>query len=368
MNRFAQVGIVAVVLGGCCFVCGVKECSAEKLLQIPPAGSPVLGTLTTAQADPNRLVLTARRGFNVAMSPFEERESQFWTLSPVGGDVVRLQLFARGRLWSVSVDPATGQVGFSPSAENVDQLWRVVLSDVASGGLRFESVRFVGNCLAGQADSTVMLQPASDSLAQVWYFDSVTPPATVQVPIQRLVTATVERNPVLPAVQTRLVNSERIELFVRISDLRTGAATDVRLPPGGFHDLEIERDAGATYVEKYEVVGPGGPLLSQQFVTPMPPASYYGFTVYQKFMQSIAIDRTGKSPTPIEDINFQAKSLGSFVLPAGDLFAGGEVDVMQLATQVDEAGGLRAVVPGVLDGADARVDPLEQAVRELQPQ
>lgn len=367
MNRFGQVRVCAVLSVFVAGVLDVSECRAERLLQFPQSGNPVLGTLTTEQTDPQRLVLTAGAGLSVAMRPLQNRESQFWTLAPVGRDLVRLQLFARGRLWSLSVDRTTGQVGFSRSAESLDQLWRVIPSTVSPGALRFESVTFSGNWLAGQGDSAVMLHPASDSAAQVWYFDEALPPPTVQVPIQRLVTATVQPNPPLAAVPTRLINSERSELLVRITDLRGGTSTDIRIPPGGFHDIEIGRDPGATFVEKYEVVGPAGPLLSQQFVTPVPPSSLYDVSVYQSFMQSIAIDRTGKSPNPIEDINFQAKSIGFFVIPAGDRFRGGELDVMQLAKQANNPGGVRSIAPNAFNRADERVDPLEQVIRELQP-
>ena len=365
MNRFVQVRVFAVVSVFAVVGFDTSDCRAQKLLQFPRDGNSVLGTLTTEQTDPQRLVLTGGGGLSVAMRPHQNRESQFWTLAPVGRDLARIQLFARGRLWSLSVDRATGQVGFSRSAESFDQLWRVISSKVSPGALRFESVTFVGNCLAGEIDSAVTLQPASDSAAQVWYFDAAPPPPTIQVPIQRLVTATVQPNPPLDSVQTRLINSGRSELLVRITDLRTGSSTDIRIQPGGFHDIEIERDAGATFIEKYEVVGPTGPLLSQQFVTPVPPSSLYDVSVYQKFLQSIAIDRTGKSPNPIEDVNFQAKSIGSFVIPAGDRFRGGELDVMRLAKQVDNPGGVRSIAPNVFNRADERVDPLEQVIREL---
>jgi len=366
MNRFVQVRLFAAALVLVAVDFDVRQCWAEKLLQFPQAGNPVLGTLTTEQTDPQRLVLTAGGGLSVTMRPLQNSESQFWTLSPVGRDLVRIQLFARGRLWSLAVDRMTGQVGFSRSAESIDQLWRVLPSRFSPGALRFESVTFVGNYLAGQVDSAVMLQPASDSASQVWYFDVSAPPPTIQVPIQRLVTATVEPNPPIPSVRTRLINSDRSELLVRITDLRTGVSTDVRISPGGGHDIELDRDAGATFIEKYEVVGPAGPLLSQQFVTPVPPSSFYDVSVYQKFLQSIAIDRTGKSPNPIEDINFQAKSIGLFVIPAGDGFSGGELDVMRLAKRANNPGGVRSIAPNAFNRADERVDPLEQVIREFQ--
>jgi hypothetical protein len=365
MNRFVQVRVFAVVSAFTVVVFDASDCRAQKLLQFPHHGNPVLGTLTTEQTDPQRWVLTAGGGLSVAMRPHQNRESQYWTLAPVGRDLVRIQLFARGRLWSLSVDRMTGRVGFSRSAESVDQLWRMISSKFSPGALRFESVAFVGNCLAGQVDSAVTLQPASDSAAQFWYFDAAPPPPTIEVPIQRLVTATVRPNPPLDSVQTRLVNSDRSELLVRITDLRAATSTDVRIPPGGFHDIEIDRDAGATFIEKYEVVGPTGPLLSQQFVTPVPPSSLYDVSVYQKFLQSIAIDRTGKSPDPIEDVNFQAKSMGFFVIPAGDRFRGGELDVIRLAKQAANPGGVRSIAPDAFNRGDERVDPLEQVIREL---
>lgn len=336
---------------------------ANPLLQLPPAGSPVLGTLTTQQTDPLRMVLTAGPQRTIAMQPLRPSDAQFWTLAPVGPGTFRVQLFAAGSLWSLAVDPGNGQVGFERSDQTHHQLWRVTSDRSTPGGLRLESFTFPGNFLAGDANSNVSLQSWSRSPSQIWYFDDAPPPPTIVVPLQKMVQQSVVPNPPLPPVTARLTNSNRNELLVRIANLTKGTATDVSIPSGGYQTVEFQRDSGATLVERYDVIGPTGVVFTQQFTTQVPPSVLYDVSVYEKFLQSIAIDRTGKSPNPIEDINYQPKSVGYFVIPAGDHFRGGNIDVFAQAKQANNPGGVRRIDPNTFNQPDQRVDPLEQMLR-----
>jgi len=343
----------------------LSNCFANPLLQLPPVGNPVLGTLTTEQTDPLRLVLTAGPMLSVAMQPQIPNQAQFWTLSPVSSDTFRVQLFASGSLWSLSVDPNSGQVGFQRSAQTHEQLWRVTPARSRPGAIRLESFVFPGNFLAGDANSSVSLQSWSRSPTQLWYFDTAPPPPTIAIPLQKMVQQSTESNPPLEPVVARFLNSNRNELLVRIGDLRTGISTDVSIPVGGHHDVEIQRDAGATFTERYDVIGPTGVILSQQFTTLVPPTILYDVSVYEKFLQSIAIDRTGKSPNRIEDINYQPKSVGYFVIPPGDQFRGGNVDVFGQAKQANNPGGVRRIDPNTFNQPADRVDPLEDVLRGI---
>jgi len=352
-----------VVLVACCMhSVGI----AQQRAQLPPPGTPIVGTLTSQQTDPHQLVLTAGPRLSVAMQPLLPSQAQYWTLASVGRNTVRLQLFQSGSLWSLVVEPASGRVGFERSAEKFEQLWRVTPSQAVAGALRFESIALPGNFLAGDANSAVSLQSFSGSPSQSWYFDAAPPPAAIQVPIQRLIAQSIDPNPPLPPVPTRLVNSNRNELLVRVTDLRTANATDISIPSGGFRDITLDRDAGATFTERYEVIGPFGVIFSQQLTTPVPPASFYDVSVYEKFLQSIAIDRTGKSPNPIEDINYQPKSIGFFIIPAGEQFRGGNLDVFAQARQSNNPGGVRRIDPNTFNNPKPRLDPLEQTLKELQ--
>ncbi|TVP93930.1 MAG: hypothetical protein EA381_20895 [Planctomycetaceae bacterium] len=349
-----------------CVVGFATTCIAEPLLQLPPVGNPVSGTLMTEQTEPLRLVLTAGPQRSVAMHPLRPSRGQFWTLSPVGPETFRVQLFEAGILWSLSVDPNTGQVGFRRSAQSHEQLWRVTPARSRPGAIRLESYAYPGNFLAGDANSMVSLQSWSRSPSQLWYFDTAPPPPSIAIPLQQLVQHSIRPNPPIPPVVARFVNSNRNELLVRIGDLRTGATKDVTIPAGGRHDVEIERDAGATFTERYDVIGPTGVLLSQEFTTRVPPTIRYDVSVYEKFLQSIAIDRTGKSPNPIEDINYQPKSVGYFVIPPGDQFAGGNIDVFGEATRANNAGAVRRIDPNAFNQPAERTDPLEDVLRGIQ--
>jgi len=340
-------------------------CLADPLLQLPQVGNPVLGTLTTEQADPLRLVLTAGPRLSVAMQPLRPSSAQFWTLSPVGTETFRLQLFEAGILWSLSVDPNTGQVGFQRSAQTFEQLWRVTPVRSRPGAIRLESYAYPGNFLAGGANSTVSLQSWSRSPNQLWYFDTAPPPPAISIPLQKLVQQSTQRNPPLEPVVARFFNSYSKELLVRIGELRTGNSNDITIPPGGHRDVEIERDAGATFTERYDVIGPAGVILSREFTTPVPPTILYDVSVYEKFLQSIAIDRTGKSPNPIEDINYQPKSVGYFVIPPGDQFRGGNVDVFRQAKQANNPGGVRRIDPNTFNQPGERTDPLDDVLRGI---
>ncbi len=84
--------------------------------------------------------------------------------------------------------------------------------------------------------------------------------------------------------------------------------------------IDVERDNGATKVETFEVRDVNGFWNRREFRTDIPPATLYDLSVYEEFLQSIAIDRTGTSPDPIEDVNYQPRSIGLFLLPPGSQF------------------------------------------------
>lgn len=362
VNYFGRIGVTLLVL-----IVGSlsNRCFANPLLQLPQPGNPVLGTLTTEQADPLGLVLTAGPQLTVAMQSLRGSQAQFWTLAPVGSGAFRVQLFAAGSLWSLSVDPNTGQVGFERSAQTFEQLWRITQERARPGTLRLESHAYPGNYLAGDANSAVGLQSWSRSPSQLWYFDTAPPPPAISIPLQKMVQQSISPNPPLKPVMTRLSNSNRNELLVRIADLRNGTSSDISIPAGGVQVFEFQRDAGATLTERYDVIGPTGVILSQEFTTQVPPMILYDLSVYEKFLQSIAIDRTGKSPNPIEDINFQPKSVGYFVIPPGGQFRGEPIDVYRWAVQANNPGGVRRIDPNTFNQPVERVDPLEDVLRGI---
>ena len=74
--------------------------------------------------------------------------------------------------------------------------------------------------------------------------------------------------------------------------------------------------------------------------TPVPPAPRYELVIHEWKLQSVAIDRTGKSPNVIEDTNFQGKGIGRFLLPPGDQLKSGTLDVVRTALEARNAGSV----------------------------
>ena len=111
----------------------------------------------------------------------------------------------------------------------------------------------------------------------------------------------------------KLVNDGRRELQVEIRDLQDQTRTrDIRIQPNSATDIELVRDAGGKRIEQFRVTTPYGYRSTREIVTEFEPAVRYELVVREWAMQSVAIDRTGKSPNVIEDINFQGRGIGRF--------------------------------------------------------
>lgn len=331
-------------------------------LPLPEPGTTEIRVLSTEDAADRGLVLTARPNGAVRMAPDRSSSNQFWVLSPVGRRTFRLQLFEAGQLWSLAASDSTGRVTLAPSARDASQLWRVIPSLVVPRAARLENVAFPSRSLAGSRDSVVSLERSSGGAAQQWYLDATPPPPTVVLPTVQLTEHAVRAAPQLPPVTARLVNSHNAELWVVVIDLRDGQTQRLTIPAGRTVDVQLDRDAGATLVETYQVISPLGEVYREEFVTPVPPAVLYDLAVYERFLQSIAIDRTGKSPNKIEDVNYQPKGVGVFSVPPGNRFSGGVIDVYQRAKEARNAGGLRPIDPDQWERRESEPGPLERAL------
>lgn len=333
-------------------------------LRLPEPGATEVRVLSTEDAAERGLVLTARTDGTVRMAPDGSSQNQFWVLSPVGRATFRLQLFEAGQLWSLAALGPAGRIALVPSARDAGQLWRVI--PTGAGAARLESVAFPSRSLAGSRDSVVTLERTSGGAAQQWYLDPAQPPPELVLPTVRLIEHAVRAARPLPSVTARLANSHNAELWVLVTDLRDGRSEGMKIPAGGAVDVQLDRDAGATLVETYQVVSPLGEVYREEFVTSVPPAVLYEITVYERFLQSIAIDRTGKSPTKIEDVNYQPKGVGIFVVPPGDRFSGGVLDVYRRAKAAGNPGGVRPIDPELWEPRDSAPDPLQRALEEAQ--
>jgi hypothetical protein len=173
-------------------------------------------------------------------------------------------------------------------------------------------------------------------------------------------------NPPLPNAKVRLRNDGPREVQVAIVDLRQDSVLrSLRLPPGQASEVELERDNGAKRVANYRVITPFGDVVTQEIVTDIPPAVRYELVVHEWAMQSIAIDRTGKSPNPIEDVNFQGRGIGRFSLPPGPQLQSGTIDVYSTAKQRGNAGAVAPLVPDDQEPRD-NASALERAILDAQ--
>ncbi|KAA5547022.1 hypothetical protein FYK55_00970 [Roseiconus nitratireducens] len=176
----------------------------------------------------------------------------------------------------------------------------------------------------------------------------------------------VPREP-LPPVTINLQNPGPRELRVTVNDLFNEAGTQqIRIAAGQTVPIQVQRDAGADRVQQVLTYAPDGRPITQEVVTPMPPVSRYELVVHEWRLQSVAIDRTGKSPNVIEDTQFQGRGLGRFTLPPGDQLTGGTIDVLRSAQAADNAGAVAPLVDDTNpDGTPAGTRPLSDLERIL---
>ena len=161
-----------------------------------------------------------------------------------------------------------------------------------------------------------------------------------------LVDAVVVPDPPLPPARLKLVNDGRREIQVEIRDLQDSVRTrTMRIRPNSSVDIELIRDTGGKRIEQFRLMTPYGYPRTREIVTEYEPAVRYELVVHEWAMQSIAIDRTGKSPNVIEDINFQGRGIGRFFLPPGPLLQSGVIGVYSAALRQQNGGTVPPLVP-----------------------
>lgn len=191
--------------------------------------------------------------------------------------------------------------------------------------------------------------------------------AAYRAPLPRsvLIESKIVANPLLEDAKVRLTNSGPRELLVQVRDLKTRQSQQLNIQPGSSKEIQLHRDPGGKRVARYQTTNLAGDTAVQEVVSDIRPTIRYEIIVREWVMQSIAIDRTGTSPSVIEDVNFQGKGLGRFTLPAGKYLRSGTLDVYRAAASVANAGAI-STIPAQEKVIGDGLSPLERAVRDLQ--
>ncbi len=260
-------------------------------------------------------------------------------------------------------------IKLQPIHNGADQLWRIQ-SVQGISGYCFESVLYPGMGLTCIPNQGLSLQNITYDPWQMWW--PQTPTFVLPPPQFRTVQQRVIANPPLRPVSARILNSHSDTLLVLIADRRHPQSIQkLRIPARGSELVQLERDPGGSIVETVETMDAFGNWNQRQFNTPIPPTVLYDVSVYEEFLQSIAIDRTGTSPNPIEDINYQPRSIGFFLVPPGDeLPEVAVVDAYRIAEDSQNPGAVRRLSPRDLPKANSApaADPLKDLLNKFQKQ
>ncbi len=258
-------------------------------------------------------------------------------------------------------------ISLLPIHNGADQLWRIQTMQ-GLAGYCFESVLYPGMALTCIPNQGLTLQNLTFDPWQVWM--PQVPTFALPPPQFRTVQHQVVANPPLRPVSARIVNSHSDTLLVLVADRRhTQSMQKLRIPSRGSELVQLDRDSGGTIVETVETMDAFGNWNQQQFKTPIPPTVLYDISVYEEFLQSIAIDRTGTSPNPIEDIHYQPRSIGFFLIPPGDeLPEVAEMDAYRIAQDSQNPGGVRKLNPRDLQQGNTSpaTDPLKDLLNKFQ--
>jgi hypothetical protein len=198
----------------------------------------------------------------------------------------------------------------------------------------------------------------ASSFPYVWGYN---PPQPRSVLIESKTVA----NPPLEPAKLELANGGPREISVTIVDLKTNTTEQRRIRPSERVEINVARDAGGKRLQRYQSVTLAGDSVVKEVVSEIRPAVRYEIIVHEWVMQSIAIDRTGKSPSVIEDVNFQGKGLGRFTLPPGNELQPGTLDVYQAAISVANRGSIAPITAQEKSIGDG-LSPLERAIENLQ--
>ncbi len=344
----------------------------------------------------DRQFLSMRDGNQFGLANQASGVDTAWYITPVSDNIVRLQKRYQNDWLAIGLGNAPDGIARSsrlnhqngafggggrrrsnsafpisllPINNGADQLWRIQTIQ-GNGGYCFESVLYPGMGLTCIPNQGLSLQNITYDPWQVWW--PQTPTFVLPQPQFRTVQNQIVPNPPLRPISAKITNSHSDTLLVLVADRRhTQTIQKLRIPSGGSERIQLDRDSGGTIVATVETMDAFGNWNQRQFNTPIPPAVLYDMSVYEEFLQSIAIDRTGTSPNPIEDINYQPRSIGFFLVPPGaELPDAAEIDVHRIAVDSQNPGAVRRLNPRDLQKPNAApaTDPLKNLLNKFQKQ
>ena len=304
-----------------------------------------------------------------------------WTITPVGGDMVRIQQSVGNQWLALGTDPQmAGGFGNGVLAQNrtrsqvrlvgisnsISQCWRL---QPFQGGYCFESVAMPGFGLTCVPNNGLWLQQIVYSPWQIWWPEQ--PTFALPQPGYRVLNEQIIQNAPLPPVSLRISNTHSDALLVLLADRRNPSALKkFRIPQGGSETVVLDRDSGSTVIQTVQWLDGFGNWDRREIQVPVPPAVLYDVSVYEEFLQSIAIDATGKSPNVIEDVNYQPRSVGFLLLPPGDQLQDNSViDVYRAAFDSQNPGAVRRLAPSDYNRSSSQgvpADPLKDLLEQLQ--
>jgi len=153
-------------------------------------------------------------------------------------------------------------------------------------------------------------------------------------PQSTLIESRVVESQRLPPVEIAFANTTNETLIVTLTDTHhPGRQPEYKIPPGESQRVKLPRDGSQTRIDAYQTFDPSGEPVRREVEVALDPEPRYEVAVQRVRIQSIAIDRTGKSPNVIEDINMQGIAVGRFALPPGDQLVAGTINVFTAATR-----------------------------------
>ncbi|GIW99507.1 MAG: hypothetical protein KatS3mg111_2840 [Pirellulaceae bacterium] len=305
------------------------------------------------------------RGGQVNLLRVPRGEETLWYVRNLGQDWIRIEYWDSNGIVALTADPTSG-LQLAPITADLRQLWSPI--GIAGRGWALRS-------LADSAWLMVLEEgrprlhrwPCSLPVA-TWIPSIVVRPPAFQ-PLLRTIDTRIEPQPPLPPATLHLVNSHRNDLLVLVGDSRRPLQVqELVIASGEVIDIQVERPAGATLTEIIEVWSPGGIWQRQTITMPVQAAYALDYSVYEKHLQSIAIDATGKSPHPIEDVNYVPKSVGWFSMTIDASVPDGvRVDLYRQARDADNPGAVRRLGRKTMQREEEGLSPTEEVLERFQP-